>query len=209
MKVTRITMISGKMTSPVSRVPVVLFPRLAWRHIRYSNYWWAKDKNENKTDKSKSGLGEFTSKSETWRKKVASLLLGGSRAGGIVAACWAALLYFGRLFRLKRLTKFFLNFAFCQKFHFDISGVFEQFFPQGGLCERNPWYCDHDSQDCRRHKSYPWCCRHRSEKFFFSVFFSRSMTFFYICVSSYDKVSDVVESWVRFAGKTLTPRRMH
>merc|ERR1719204_1354100 len=22
------------------RVPVVLFPRLAWRHIRYSNYWW-------------------------------------------------------------------------------------------------------------------------------------------------------------------------
>ena len=68
MKVTRITMISGKMTSPVSRVPVVLFPRLAWRHIRYSNYWWAKDKNENKTDKSKSGLGEFTSKSETWRK---------------------------------------------------------------------------------------------------------------------------------------------
>ena len=32
------------------------------------------------------------------------------------------------------------------------------------------------------------------KSFFFSVFFSRSMTFFYICVSSYDKVSDVVES---------------
>ena len=158
------------MISPVSRVPVVLFPRLAWRHIRYSNYWWAKDKNENKTDKSESGFGEFTSKSETWSKKVASLVLGGSRAGGIVAACWAALLYFGRLLQLWSVWLDFFKFCILSELPFWCIGCFEQFFPQGGLCERNPWYCDHDSQDCRRHKSYPWCCRHRSAKFVFRVF---------------------------------------
>ena len=31
----------------------------------------------------------------------------------------------------------------------------------------------------------------------------------WILFSTYDKVSEVVESWVQFASKTLTPRRMH
>ena len=71
-----------------------------------------------------------------------------------------------------------------------------------GLYDRSIWWCDVGGGEPYQ-LSLEFCMRSSTLGWYRAY-----LSMFEICATIFDKVT-VPESWVRFASKTLTPRRMH